>query len=140
MASAQGDVPSRNSIPGKRANMDAHRSVTEYTEKASIWISRGSMARIQNGRGVLLCVQRGAVWITQTGSIDDVYLDAGESFRIDRDGLTLVCPIGPALLAVVTLEPSIRITLSPAKRTATGFWRLWAGLSRTPSSPSTGWM
>jgi hypothetical protein len=119
--------------------MDAHRSVTEYTEKASIWISRGSMARIQNGRGVLLCVQRGAVWITQTGSIDDVYLDAGESFRIDRDGLTLVSTCR-APLALVRLEPSIAITPALAERMAARFRSFWAGVYRMPSRPSTGWI
>lgn len=120
--------------------MDAFRRGAEYTELTSIGIARGNAARIRNGRGTLLRVQYGAVWITQSGSADDVCLAVGESFRIDRDGLTLVAPHGPALLALVTLVPPIRITPSLAQRIAAGFWNCWIGLYRMPSRRSTGWI
>jgi hypothetical protein len=120
--------------------MDACRSATQYTKKAGIWISRGNMARIRDGRGMLLRVQHGAVWLTQTGSTDDVYLDAGESFRIDRDGLTLVSPCGRAPLALIRLEGSIAVTRVLAQRMATRFWSFWAGVYRIASRPSTGWI
>lgn len=90
------------------------------TEMTSIEIARGELAPIRNGRGALLCVQYGAVWLTQSGSTDDVILDAGASFRIDRDGLTLVSACGPAPHALVTLAPAIRMTPSLAMR----FWNL----------------
>jgi hypothetical protein len=120
--------------------MDAYRSVTAYAETISIGIASGHVARIENGRGVLLRVQHGAVWITQSGSTDDVCLDAGEWFRIDRDGRTLVSSGGHAPLALVTLAPSIRGTQSLAKRVATAFGNLWVGLCRMPPRPLTGWI
>src|SRR5215475_14907744 len=106
--------------------MDAYKGVTEFTAMTSIGIARGNAARIQNGRGVLLSVQHGAVWLTQKGRPDDVCLGAGQSFRIARNGLTLVVPLGG--LALVTLVPATRTTPSLAKRIATRFWSFWAGL------------
>ena len=107
------------------------------TRWTSIGMAHGNVARIQNGRGALLCVQYGAVWITQSGSTADVCLEAGESLRIDSDGLTLVSPVGPAPLALVTLAPLIRIAPSLAKRMATGFRSRWADRYRMPSPSST---
>jgi hypothetical protein len=118
--------------------MDAYRGVTELTAMTSIGIARGNVARIQNARGVLLSAQHGAVWITQKGSPDDVCIGAGQSFRIARDGLTLVVPVGG--LALVTLVPATRMRPSLATRIATRFWSFWAGLYRLPSRPSTSWI
>jgi DUF2917 family protein len=104
-----------------------------HTEMARIEIARGELARIHNGRGALLCVRYGTVWVTQNANTGDVILDAGASLRIDRDGLTLVSACGPAPHALVTLAPAIRVTPSLAKR----FWSLLPGL-RMPSRPSIG--
>jgi hypothetical protein len=120
--------------------MDAYRSVTAYAETISIGIARGHVARIQDGGGVLLRVQYGAVWITQTGSTEDVCLDAGGWFRIDRDGRTLVSPGGSAPMALVTLAPSIRTTQSLGQRVASAFGNLWAGLHPVPPRTSTSWI
>jgi len=119
--------------------MDAYRGVTELTAMTSIGIARGNVARIQNARGVLLSVQHGVVWVTQEGSSDDVRLGAGQSFRIARNGLTLVVPLGGPL-ALVTLAPAARTRPSLAQRIATRFWSFWAGLYRLPSRPSTSWI
>jgi DUF2917 family protein len=116
--------------------VDAYKGVTAYAEMISIGIACGNVARIQNARGVLLRVQYGPVWITQSGSADDVCLDTGEWFHIDRDGRTLVSPAGYTPLALVTLAPSIRTTPSFAQRIATALRSLLAGLSRTQSRPS----
>jgi len=120
--------------------MDAYRGVTEFTAMTTVGIARGNVARIQNGRGLLLSVQHGAVWITQSGSADDVCRTAGQSFRIARNGLTVVSAIDGAPLALVTLAPSIRIRPSLTERIATRFWSFWTGLYRLPSRPSTGWI
>lgn len=119
-----------------RATVDAYEGVTAYAEMISIGIGCGNVARIQNARGVLLRVQCGPVWITQSGSTNDVCLDAGEWFHIDRDGRTLVSPAGNTPLALVTLAPSIRTTPSFAQRIATAWRSLLTSLSRTQSRPS----
>lgn len=103
------------------------------TEMTRIEISRGDLAGIHDGRGALLTVRYGAVWVTQSASTDDVILNAGASFRIDRDGLTLVAACGPAPHALVTLAPAIRVTSSLAMR----FWSLLRS-PRMLSRPSIG--
>ena len=55
--------------------MDAYRAVTEFTAMTSIGIARGNVARIQNGRGVLLCVQHGAVWILSLDGVPSTPAD-----------------------------------------------------------------
>lgn len=104
--------------------MEAYRSVTESTRRVSLQIARGTAVGIQDGRGTRLRVQHGTVWITQSGGGKDVFLAAGESFCVERDGLTLASALGRAPLALVSIEPSKRITASPANRAAHHLWRL----------------
>jgi Protein of unknown function (DUF2917) len=115
--------------------MEAYRgvSVTESTWGVSLQIARGTAVGIQDGRGTWLRLGQGAVWITQGGSDKDVLLAAGESFCIERDGLTLASPLGRAPLALVSIEPSKRIAPFPVNRAAHDFWRL-----RTPWRSSAG--
>jgi hypothetical protein len=102
--------------------MDAYREITQYTELKSIGITRGSVARIENARGMRLHVEHGAVWLTQDGSNDDVYLRAGESFTVENDGKTLISTL-KSPLALVTMEPA------PAQSTfGDRFWNWWASL------------
>jgi hypothetical protein len=42
----------------------------------------------------------GSVWITQDGDQRDITLRAGQSFTVDRDGSTLVSPLGDARICV----------------------------------------
>lgn len=104
-----------------------------HTEMTRIEITGGDLADIYDGRGALLTVRYGAVWVTQSASTEDIILNAGASFRIDRDGLTLVSACGPAPRALVTLAPAIRATPSLAKRC----WSLVRS-PRMPSRPSIG--
>ena len=113
--------------------MEAYRSVTESTRPVSLQIACGTAVGIQDGRGAWLRVRHGAVWITQDGGGKDVFLAAGESFCIERDGLTLASPLGRAPPALVSIEPSKRIAPSPANRAAHDFWCL-----RTPWRSAAG--
>jgi hypothetical protein len=70
----------------------------------SIGVPRGSVVKVHDGRGMRMCVVNGMVWVTQSGSAGDVFLDAGECLRIEHDGLTLVSTCGRAPFALVTLE------------------------------------
>ena len=75
---------------------------------ARIEIGSGDAACIEDGRGLRITVERGAVWVTQHGSAEDICLATGESFRIACDGLTVATPIGREPGAVVSLEPTTR--------------------------------
>ena len=50
---------------------------------------RGAMLKIQDGRGVVVEVKRGMLWLTQEGDTRDVYIGAGDWLRLDSDGLTI---------------------------------------------------
>jgi len=97
-------------------------------ELSSIGITPKTLGRIENGRGMRLRVETGSVWITQDGSKEDVCLKAGESYRIERDGLTLISALRVPF-ALVTMEPSIPVTPTMGER-------FWAGLY-VPESRST---
>jgi hypothetical protein len=113
--------------------MEVYRSVTASTPPVSLRIGRGTVAGIQDGRGLWLRVREGVVWITQSGSHKDVFLAAGDSFRIERDGLTLASALGRAPLALVSIDASKRIAPSAVNRATHGFWHL-----RTPWRSSAG--
>jgi hypothetical protein len=56
---------------------------------------------IEDGAGLEVKSLRGDLWITQTGDPEDTILHGGQSFVLDRPGLTLVTALlGPAVLVV----------------------------------------
>jgi Protein of unknown function (DUF2917) len=103
--------------------MDAHANFTEDKSTIRISIASGDVTPIQNGRGIRLHVECGAVWITQDRSTADVFLKAGESFRIERNGLTLVSAIAPAPFTLVTVAPATQTAWTLLKRFAAAFVR-----------------
>jgi uncharacterized protein YjiS (DUF1127 family) len=71
-----------------------------------VQLARGEPLRVQNPRGRHLSVVDGSVWITQQGDARDPVLEAGETFRFDRDGLALVTPLGgPAQVVLEGEQP-----------------------------------
>jgi len=53
-------------------------------------LARGDLLAIRGGRGALLFVERGQVWLTQERDARDVVLPAGAWFRLDREGTAIV--------------------------------------------------
>ena len=61
---------------------------TGYTK---IWeLARNELVRLDGARGTTLRVTRGTLWITLENDTRDIVLTAGDSYTIDRGGLTLV--------------------------------------------------
>jgi len=81
--------------------MDAYR-IEDCIAQASIGMTRGNIVRVEDGSGIEVSVAYGSVWITQHKDTDDVCLGAGESFRIGREGATIMSALKPSL---VTLTP-----------------------------------
>jgi hypothetical protein len=90
--------------------MDTRRNSGEGAESSSIGVAYDTVACIASGRGTIVRVEAGSVWLVQQGIPRDVLLSAGQSFRIECDGLTLVTVIG-APFALMTLERA-----APARR------------------------
>jgi Protein of unknown function (DUF2917) len=61
---------------------------------------------IHDGAGLEVRCLEGVLWITQEDDSDDIVIEDGQSFILDRPGLALVsAPVGPADI-VITTEPT----------------------------------
>jgi hypothetical protein len=66
-----------------------------------IYLKAARSFRIADGTGLEVKCLRGNLWITQHGDLEDRIIGRGESFVLDRPGLSLVTALGdPALLVV----------------------------------------
>jgi hypothetical protein len=56
-----------------------------------VWnLDRGELVQLDGARGTALRVTRGMLWITLENDLRDVVLAPGDTFTVDRDGLTLI--------------------------------------------------
>lgn len=78
--------------------MDRH----EYLVHGLAPLARGSLMRIEDGRGMLVHVWEGAVWITQEGDRRDYFVPARSSFRVNRPGLTVISAIARSAIALTS--------------------------------------
>src|SRR5262245_13620681 len=74
----------------------------EHLVEGNLQLASGSLLRIEEGRGMLVYVWRGGVWITQAHDDRDRLLAAGDWFRIERGGLTLVSAAGRTVLSLTS--------------------------------------
>ena len=61
-----------------------------YLVHGGMGMARGSTARIDDGKGILVYVWQGELWITQEGDRRDYFVGPGRWFRIERDGAALL--------------------------------------------------
>ena len=56
-----------------------------------VWdLAAGELVQLSRAEGTLLRVTRGTLWITQERDPRDIVLEAGDTFMIERGGLTLI--------------------------------------------------
>jgi hypothetical protein len=56
-----------------------------------VWeLAPRELVKLDGARGTTLRVTRGTLWLTLEGDLRDIVLAAGDSFTIDRGGLTLI--------------------------------------------------
>jgi len=79
---------------------------------------------LSDAQGVAVMVMWGKVWLTQEGDIEDHVLHAGDTKRVDRNGLTLMQALDEAAVSILRESE----TESP-KRVASG------DSQRTPPVP-----
>jgi Protein of unknown function (DUF2917) len=91
-------------------------------------LTAGSMLNVSDGQGLAIVVFEGLVWITQNDDLRDFVLAAGDSFRVDRPGLTLVEALRDSKVMVLATE----VSTSPAAAIAdTGALYHWAREQRS---------
>jgi len=92
-------------------------------------LPRDGLIALRDATGTRVTTLKGALWITQDHQEGDVILQEGQSFTVDRRGLTLVMALTPASLQL--LEPHETF----AARIGAWFAQLWTG-NRPAATPS----
>lgn len=72
-----------------------------------VQLARNTLHRIEDGEGTLIACLGPKVWITLEADPRDVVLTAGQSFRIDRPGLTLITAFEGSTIAVLPPQPAV---------------------------------
>lgn len=86
----------------------------DYVPHGRLAIASGNTLRVDAGKGMLVYVWHGAVWLTQERDQRDHLLKSGESFRLDRAGTTLLSPLGDgAVVSLTTPQPQKRSAAFP---------------------------
>jgi hypothetical protein len=81
-----------------------------------VYLKERESLRFADGAGFEVKCLRGNLWITQHGDLEDRIIGRGESFVLDRPGLSLVTALGdPALLVV---RPGMMIARQPLRHAA----------------------
>jgi len=96
---------------------------TGLMHQGLVGLRRGEVLRLRDAAGRHLGVVGGAVWVTQDGDRRDWVIEAGHSFRFDRDGLALVVPVngGASIVLEDGLAPAPQAA-RPAGRAAARDW------------------
>lgn len=63
-------------------------------------LPQGTIHRIADGKGLQITVTKGVLWVTQASDARDILLSRGQSFIIDRQGLTVALALKDAALIV----------------------------------------
>ena len=130
-----------------------------YVVHGGMGMARGSYARIEDGRGILVYVWEGEIWLTEERERRDRVLRAGEWHRLERQGAAIGYALQRSVLTLTAPEPEYyaeRIVLVKAGTAApvelynanrvrmpwiAGFGarlrRLWAGMFAPHSRPTT---
>ena len=67
-----------------------------------VWdLAAGELVQLDGARGTTLRVTRGTLWVTLENDLRDVVLSAGDSFTVDRGGLTIVEAQGATTVCVL---------------------------------------
>jgi len=98
-------------------------------------MARGDLIGIRGGRGALVFAESGTVWLTQDHDARDVVLEAGEWFRLDRDGMALVQAHRAATVTITAPDDGVarevfRPTRDARPRRGTWMRRFWAAWLR----------
>lgn len=67
-------------------------------------LAKGSMLKIEDGRGIVLEVKRGMLWLTQEGDTRDRYIAAGDWLRLDGDGLAIANALQRTVVCIAAAE------------------------------------
>ena len=81
-----------------------------------VYLQASESLRLVEGAGLEVKCIRGHLWITQHGDLEDRIIDRGQSFVLNRPGLSLVTALGE--LAVVVVSRASGVASRPLRHAA----------------------
>ena len=96
-------------VPPEGVRFGARRTI--------VYLARGHLLRIFDGRAMRVTAASGLLWVTEEGDVNDTVLREGETRRIRHSGMTLVVAERPAH---IVLEARAAVFLPSHVEIATG--------------------
>jgi uncharacterized protein (DUF3084 family) len=72
----------------------------EHVVQRNLDLMRGNIVRIEDGRGMMVRVASGEVWITEEGDPRDRFISAGRHVRITSRGVTLISALSRSSISL----------------------------------------
>ncbi len=67
-----------------------------------VWdLAAGELVQLDGARGTTLRVTRGTLWVTQERDVRDIVLHTGDTFTVERGGLTVIEAQGATTVCVL---------------------------------------
>lgn len=63
-------------------------------------LARGQTLKVRNGAGSTICAREGTLWITEENSRQDVVLEPGHCFQLQKPGVAIVQAFGEASVSL----------------------------------------
>jgi len=103
------------------------------THRTELELAAEELLALRDVRGARLRLVEGSLWLTLDRDTRDIVLEPGDSFLVDRDGVTLLHALAPTRLQVDSAADATRLL------PWSGWRRALAGLARrlrAPASPA----
>ena len=68
-------------------------------ESGALRLARGQTLKVRDGAGSTICAREGVVWITEENSGNDVLLEPGQCFRLQKPGTAVLQAFDDASLS-----------------------------------------
>ncbi len=78
----------------------------EYLVQGSLNLKRSSVLRVEDGRGILIYVWEGELWITEDGERSDRIVRRGEWHRLERNGAALCYALQRSMVTLTAPAPT----------------------------------
>jgi hypothetical protein len=94
------------------------------TQRTELELAAEELLALRDVRGTRLRLVEGSLWLTLDHDLRDVFLGPGESFVVDRDGVTLLHALAPTRLQVESaVDAAVMLPWSGWRRAVAGVAR-----------------
>lgn len=92
------------------------------SQREPISLGRGALLRIAGGKGTLVYVWEGEVWLTEDGERADHVIGPGQWFRLGKDGGAYAQAFSPSVLSLTVAPKWGQSRFSALTRAASGYF------------------